>query len=76
MNIAYLITDLDVGGAEQNLEALARTLAGRGHRVRVASLMPPGAVGERLAGAGIPVADLHKHYAHSSTTELLKDLVV
>ena len=59
MRIAYLITDLDVGGAERNLAMLVRGLDSRCFDVSVASLMPVGAVGEDVRAAGAAVTDLH-----------------
>jgi glycosyltransferase involved in cell wall biosynthesis len=58
IRIAYLITDLDVGGAENNLVALALGLDRSRYEVHVATLKPAGTLAERLRAAGIPVFDL------------------
>ena len=58
VTILYLITELDVGGAERNLYELAtRTDRGR-YRPVVAALSGGGRVGQWLADAGVPVHDL------------------
>ena len=59
IHVAYLITDLDVGGAERNLAMLAVGLDARRFAVSVASLMPPGKTGRILQDRGIPVTDIH-----------------
>ncbi len=56
--IAFLITDLDAGGAERNLATLAAGLDRARFDVAVASLMPPGRIGGELAAKGVPVLDL------------------
>jgi glycosyltransferase involved in cell wall biosynthesis len=56
--VLYLITELDVGGAEKNLFRLAVALRDRGWDVEVAALSGCGEVGEWLADKSIPV-----HYA-------------
>jgi len=53
--ILYLITELDVGGAEKTLFRLAASLHERGWPVEVAALSGEGEVGEWLAGRDIPV---------------------
>jgi glycosyltransferase involved in cell wall biosynthesis len=53
--ILYLITELDIGGAERNLFRLATALKGRGWDVEAAALSGRGEVGKWLAGAGVPV---------------------
>ena len=58
IRIALLITDLDTGGAERNLATLAAGLDRERFEVAVASIMPPGRIGEELAAKGIPVTDL------------------
>ncbi|MGC8817687.1 MAG: glycosyltransferase, partial [Candidatus Hadarchaeum sp.] len=59
MNIAYLTTGLDYGGAETELMHLAARLKGRGWPVRVVSMLPPRAYIEELEAAGIPVDSLN-----------------
>ncbi len=53
--ILFLITELDVGGAEKNLFRLATGLAGRGWPVEVAALSGRGEISSWLANAGVPV---------------------
>jgi len=53
--ILYLITELDVGGAEKNLFRLAVALRDRGWDVEVAALSGRGEVGKWLAAEAIPV---------------------
>lgn len=57
-SILFLATGLDRGGAETQLARVARGLHERGWRVRVASLLPPGEVGEELTAAGLEVSGL------------------
>ena len=56
--IALLITDLDAGGAERNLATLAAGLDRSRFDVAVASLMPPGRIGDELRAAGVDVTGL------------------
>ncbi|WP_431223023.1 glycosyltransferase [Serratia sp. L9] len=63
MRIDYVITGLDIGGAEFQIVALVERLAQRGHDVRVISLTPPLAFQERLSAAGIPLCSLEMHSA-------------
>ncbi len=58
LRIAFLITDLDTGGAERNLATLAAGLDRARFDVAVASLMPPGPIGDELAAKGVEVTDL------------------
>ena len=53
--ILYLITELDIGGAEKNLFRLAVGLKDRGWDVSVAALSGRGEVGKWLDAAGVPV---------------------
>jgi len=53
--ILYLITELDIGGAEKNLFRLAVALKERGWDVEVACLSGHGEVGKWLADRGIAV---------------------
>ncbi|MEM1225442.1 MAG: glycosyltransferase [Planctomycetota bacterium] len=58
MRIDFVITELDVGGAESALAHIAVGLAERGDDVRVFSLAPPPArkgIVERLMNASIPI---------------------
>ncbi|HDJ1437674.1 TPA: glycosyltransferase [Serratia rubidaea] len=58
MRIDYVITGLDIGGAEFQVVALLERLVQRGHQVRLISMTPPRAFTERLESAGIPVHSL------------------
>jgi glycosyltransferase involved in cell wall biosynthesis len=59
IQVGFLITDLDVGGAERNLAMLAAGLDGRRFAVSVASLMGPGRLSRELGDAGVGVTDIH-----------------
>ena len=56
--ILYLITDLDVGGAERVLLETVRRLDRSCFHPSVCSLAPAGALAEEFAGLGVPVFDL------------------
>lgn len=56
--LLLVITTLDRGGAETQVAAIALGLRARGWDVTVASLLPPGAIGEQLRAAGLPVHSL------------------
>lgn len=58
MRIDYIITGLDIGGAEFQVVALLERLAQRGHLVKLFSITPPRAFVERLESAGITVHSL------------------
>jgi len=58
MRILFLITGLNIGGAETQLVHLATQLKARGWEVGVVSLIPPQAYGEELEAAGISVSSL------------------
>lgn len=60
MKVLFLTRSLDVGGAERQLVVLARGLAGRGHRVAVATFYGGGPLAADLEAAGVDVADLGK----------------
>ncbi len=53
--ILYLITELDIGGAEKNLYRLATSLGARGWDVEVAALSGHGEVGSWLESEGVSV---------------------
>ena len=57
--ILYLISELDVGGAEKSLYYLAKGLSPRFGKPVVASLWGAGRVGDWLEAAGIEVIRLH-----------------
>lgn len=54
MKILFVVTDLDLGGAEAQVVALACGLKRRGHAVEVASLLDPVARTGDLDAAGVP----------------------
>jgi glycosyltransferase involved in cell wall biosynthesis len=54
-NVLYLITELDVGGAERTLFDLATHLDRAKFTPHVACLMGRGEIGRMLEGAGVPV---------------------
>lgn len=58
MKVFFIITGLNIGGAETQLVRLATRLKARGWDVCVVSLMPPRAYVEELEAAGIPVFPL------------------
>ncbi len=53
-----MVTDLDLGGAEAQVVALAVGLAGRGHDVRVVSMIDPVARTGQLDEGGVPWVSL------------------
>ena len=55
VRILYLVTELDPGGAERQLAALATGLDRKAFDPAVASLAPPGEMAKPLREAGIPV---------------------
>lgn len=56
--VLFVITTLDVGGAERHLEWLCRGLVARGVRARVAYLKGKGALAERFEELGVAVRPL------------------
>ncbi len=60
LDVLFVIRELDYGGAERQLVALACELHRRGHRVRVAVFYPVGEGMRDLAAAGVPVLSLDK----------------
>jgi glycosyltransferase involved in cell wall biosynthesis len=54
-SILYVITDLEVGGVPLHLVKLVAATRARGYRAAVASLAPPGPVGEMLREDGVEV---------------------
>lgn len=57
-SVMYVITDLDHGGAENQVVELAARFVSRGWRVHVVSLMEPEAFVEELTAAGARVSSL------------------
>ena len=59
MKVAFVITDLDTGGAELALERFVRHLQkSGGFEIAVCSVRPAGMVGERMRRAGIDVTSV------------------
>lgn len=58
VKVLYLITELNVGGAERVVQRLATQLSKHGYNVLVACLFDPGAVADEIISAGVPVVDL------------------
>lgn len=58
MNILYVCTSTDTGGAEVALRRLARAALGAGHRVKILSLKPLGALGLQMQKDGWDVSSL------------------
>ncbi len=59
MQIAFLITDLDYGGAERQLISVSTGLKERGWNIGVISMLPPQAFTENLEQSGISVETLN-----------------
>ena len=60
MKILFLTRSLEYGGAERQIEVLARGLQQRGHEVRVVSFYTGGSIQDSLVQAGVPVIPLGK----------------
>lgn len=58
LRVLHVITGLEPGGAERFLERLVLASDARRARHRIVSLKPPGAVGQSLKLAGVPVRTL------------------
>lgn len=58
MRLLYVITDLNIGGAEHQVTRLGITLRRRGWEVQIVSMLPPQAFTIELAKAGIEIAHL------------------
>jgi glycosyltransferase involved in cell wall biosynthesis len=58
ISVLYLITELNVGGAEKVVANLATQLSKRGHNVLVACLFDPGPIADEIIAAGVPVVNL------------------
>jgi glycosyltransferase involved in cell wall biosynthesis len=56
--VLYLITELNVGGAERVVQRLATQLSKRRYNVLVACLHEPGAVADEMLAADVPVVNL------------------
>ncbi len=60
--VTYLTTELELGGAEKNLLALADRVRKYGFQPRVIGLKSPGRLAERLEQKGIPWTSMHMSY--------------
>ena len=58
ITVAHLITELNMGGAEQMLHKLVTRMDRSSFRCLVASMTDTGPIGERIRGDGIPVLPL------------------
>jgi glycosyltransferase involved in cell wall biosynthesis len=58
IRVCHVITDLDVGGAENTLAALVAAVDPTRFEQHVVTLIEPGPVGRRIAAAGVPVTNL------------------
>jgi glycosyltransferase involved in cell wall biosynthesis len=58
VKVLYLITELNVGGAERVVQRLATQLSKHRYDVLVACLYDPGAVADEITAAGVPVVNL------------------
>jgi glycosyltransferase involved in cell wall biosynthesis len=67
MRIAYVIDELDCGGAEQQLVTLCLGVKRRGHQVHVITIHDRLALRNDLDAAGIPITVVHKHGAYDLT---------
>jgi glycosyltransferase involved in cell wall biosynthesis len=58
MRILYLSTSMGMGGADQQILMLARSMRARGHEVRIVALAPLGPMGQEAQREGIEVESL------------------
>lgn len=58
MTVVFLITDLKRGGGQAQLLDVASRLRARGWDVRAVSMVPPVALTDEFAAAGVPLEDL------------------
>jgi glycosyltransferase involved in cell wall biosynthesis len=72
IRVVHLITDLDVGGAELLLSRLVVAADRQRFRMRVISMMSPGAVGTEIAAQGIEVQTLGIRRAFPDPRGLLR----
>ena len=68
MRVAYVIDQLDCGGAEQQLVTLCRGLKRRGHDVHVITIHERMELRNDLDAVDIPVAVAHKYGAYDLST--------
>ncbi|WP_223272859.1 MULTISPECIES: glycosyltransferase [Serratia] len=74
MQIDYVITGLEIGGAEYQVVSLLERLVQKGHQMRLISLTPPSSavfIG-RLAAAGVPLISLEMKSAKDLPLALLR----
>lgn len=72
IRVCHLITDLDVGGAENALLRLCRGLAPLGYQQHVVVMRPPGPIAVELERSGFPVRSLHMQSGRSAPIGLIK----
>jgi glycosyltransferase involved in cell wall biosynthesis len=74
MRIDYVITGLEIGGAEYQVVSLLEKLTQKGHQMRLISLIAPSSVVfiERLAAAGVPLLSLEMRSAKDLPLALLR----
>ena len=58
MRIFILSTSMGMGGADQQILILARSMRARGHEVRIVALTPLGPMGLEARREGIPTESL------------------
>ena len=71
-DILFVMTDLAVGGAENQVQELAVRLSARGWRVALTSMMPPDIPSPRLADAGVDVENLSMRRASWNPSAIVK----
>lgn len=59
LRIVILSTGTDIGGAEQQLLYLSRALLGKGHQVRIISMIPLGSLGVEAQNLGLNIYSLN-----------------
>ncbi len=70
--VTHLITTLNIGGSEMMLYRLLRGMDAERFEHRVISLVPPGDVGDLIAGLGIRVATLNMQHGRPSVRAFQK----
>ena len=61
MQLLFVITDLDIGGAETQVVQLAKQFSLNKHQVHVVSMIPPRAFVEELEAGSVEVSSLRMH---------------
>ncbi|HBC0359433.1 TPA: glycosyltransferase [Citrobacter farmeri] len=74
MRIDYVITGLDIGGAEYQVVSLLERLAKNGHTMRLISLIPPSSaiLIERISATGVPLLSLDMRSSKDLPLALLR----